>query len=91
MLDISNYYEQLVIDQLWKLNEGSSEPLTRAFLEDVACLVLNQLPPCYVRNAADKSANLTESQYTEMMDAASKAIRQAIELVHRRPHDDRET
>lgn len=91
MLDISNYYEQLVIDHLWKINgKDGSEPMTQAFLEDVACLALNMLPVCYVRNAVDKSAHITESNFLEMSEAVEKAIAQAIAQVHHRPHDIRD-
>ncbi|MDD1623091.1 MAG: late competence development ComFB family protein [Methylococcaceae bacterium] len=90
MLDISNYYEQLVTDHLWKMTEESAEPLSQGFIEDVACLALNKLPTCYVRNPVDKGANLTEGSYQEMNEAVSKAIAEAVEQVRRRPHDARE-
>jgi hypothetical protein len=90
MLDISNYYEQLVTDQLWKLTEGAEEPISQGFIEDVACLALNKLPPCYVCNPVDKGANLTELNYLQMSEAVSKAIEEAIEQVKRQPHDARE-
>lgn len=91
MLNVSNYYEQLVIDHLWKLVENSPEPLSRTFLDDVACLALNKLPPCYVRNTIDKGIHLNERQYLEMHGAVDEAIRLAVEQVSQRPHDDRET
>lgn len=90
MLNISNYYEQLVTDRLWKMTEESAEPLSQAFIEDVACLALNKLPPCYVRNPVDKGASLTELHYQEMSVAVSKAIAEAVEQVRRRPHDARD-
>lgn len=90
MLNISNYYERLVSDQLWKLIEAREEPMSQTFLEDVACLALNQLPVCYVRNCVDKSIDLTERQYMEMNDAVDAAINSAMEKVLRRPHDQRE-
>lgn len=89
MLDISNYYEQLVTDHLWKLIESGTEAISQAFLEDVACLALNKLPPCYVRNPVDKGANLTELEYQNMSDEVDKAIAEAITQVRRRPHDAR--
>lgn len=88
MLDINNYYEQLVSDQLWKIVEDDQQ-LSQGFLEDVACLALNSLPACYVRHTVDKGANLTEFDLQAMQDAVSKAIAAAIEQVRLRPHDDR--
>lgn len=90
MLNISNYYEQLVIDRLWKLSEQAAEPFSRAFKEDVACLTLNQLPPCYVCNPVDKSIHIGEKQYQEMIEAVDLALKQGIEIVGRRSHGDRE-
>lgn len=90
MLNISNYYEQLVIDRLWKLAEQAVVPFSQAFQEDLACLALNKLAPCYVRNSIDKSINIGEKQYQEMVEAVDLAIKQGIETVQRRTHGDRE-
>ena len=90
MLDISNYYEKLVTDQLWKLMENSEEHFSQAFLEDVACIALNQLPACYIRYYVDKSSSLTEHHFQEMNQAVNNAINYAIEQVKLVPHDHRE-
>lgn len=91
MFDITNYYEQLVTDRLWQLKEEAAEPLTQSFLDDVACLALNSLPPCYVRNTIDKSAAITEKDYQDMRNTTNVAIEKAILKVRRHPHDDRNT
>jgi len=91
MLNISNYYEQLVIDHLWKITETHpDDSMSQTFLEDVACLALNHLPTCYVRNTIDKGINLNESQYQEMLEAVEAAIQVAVKQVRNRPHDDRD-
>ncbi|MBS4053110.1 MAG: late competence development ComFB family protein [Methylomonas sp.] len=90
MFDICNYYEQLVTDQLWQLKEQSEETLSPSFLIDVACVALNSLPNCYVRNLVDKGAGMTEIEHQDMREAAMKAIEQAILVVTRHPHDTRE-
>ncbi|ATG92228.1 late competence development ComFB family protein [Methylomonas koyamae] len=90
MLNINNYYERLVMDQLWKLGEQADQPFSQAFQEDVACLALNRLPPCYVRNTIDKGINVSEAQYLEMVAAVNSAIEQAIRQVTSRPRQDRE-
>ncbi len=89
MLNVSNYYERLVIDHLWKMSENAEEPLSQSFLDDVACLTLNNLPPCYVCNTIDKGIHLSEWQFQEMNNAVESAIALAIQQVLRRPHDDR--
>ncbi len=90
MLNIINYYEQLVIDQLWKLTEDAVEPISQGFLEDVACLALNKLPACYVRNPVDKGSYLSDLHYIEMRETVSKVIAEAITQVRLQPHDVRE-
>ncbi|OAI01479.1 competence protein ComFB [Methylomonas methanica] len=89
MLNISNYYERLVIDRLWKLAEQADEPFSQAFQEDVACLALNKLPSCYVRNTIDKGINVSEQQYQEMASAVDMAVEQAIQQVLSRPREHR--
>lgn len=90
MLDICNYYEQLVKDRLWKINEARSEAFSRMFIEDVACLALNKLPPCYIRKPVDMGTHLTESAYLAMIDKVDQALAEAIEQASRQPHEDRE-
>lgn len=90
MFDISNYYEQLVTDRLWQLKEQSEESFSQSFLIDVACVALNSLPACYVRNIVDKGAGMTETEHQDMRDAAISAIEQAILMVKRHPHDTRD-
>lgn len=90
MLNINNYYEQLVTDHLWKMTEDAAESLTQTFVEDVACLALNKLPSCYVRSQVDKAASLTGKDRQEMSEAVGKAIAEAIEQVRHRPHDGRD-
>jgi len=89
MFDICNYYEQLVTDQLWRLKENSSEPLSQTFLEDVACLALNSLPTCYVRSLVDKGASMTEKDHNEMRRSAIDAVDKAVAKVKQHPHDQR--
>ncbi|WFP49069.1 late competence development ComFB family protein [Methylomonas sp. EFPC3] len=91
MLNINNYYERLVIDRLWKLAEQSNEPFRQAFQEDVACLALNKLPPCYVRNTIDKGINVSEEHYLQMVAAVETAVEQAMQQVLSRPRLDRES
>ncbi|QPK62615.1 late competence development ComFB family protein [Methylomonas sp. LL1] len=89
MINISNYYEQLVIDKLWELSEVSENPFTQSFLEDVACLALNNLPTCYVRSLVDKGATMTEQDHQQIRTTVGHAIERAMEQVRRHPHENR--
>lgn len=90
MLNICNYYERLVIDHLWHLQAEAAEPYSQTFLEDVACLALNQLPICYVRSMVDKSVNTSDFDLERMRIATNRAIEQAMDQVRRRPHEARD-
>jgi hypothetical protein len=90
MLNIINYYEQLLTDQLWRIAAEATPPLSQSALEDLACLSLNKLPACYVRSPIDKGANLSELEYQDMCVAVSKAIAESMYQVRNCPHDNRE-
>ncbi|MDQ2069240.1 late competence development ComFB family protein [Natronospira bacteriovora] len=87
MFEISNFYEQLVQDYLWKRMESRMERPAHGFVEDVACVALNQLPPRYVRNTVDLGSHLSEEEFARMEDAVEKAVDVAIERVTSRPRN----
>ncbi|WP_341327655.1 late competence development ComFB family protein [Methylotuvimicrobium sp. KM2] len=89
MPNINNYYERLVVDQLWSMAQKSKESLTQDFIDDVACLALNRLPACYVRSMVDKSSYITDQIYQEMENEVTEAIKQAIEQVRLNPRGQR--
>lgn len=90
MLNIVNYYEQLVVDRLWKMAESGELPEGGGLREDVACLALNRLTPCYVRNPIDKGIHVDDSQYQRMTTNVEAAIAEAVKQVLDRPRSDRE-
>lgn len=82
---IHNYYEPLVIEVI--MNTLGREPEARQdFLEDVACLALNQLPPRYVRHDDDMAFSLTTRERTKMQQRITEAVLNAAQQVreHRR-------
>lgn len=87
MFEISNYYEQLVRDYLWKRMQSETQPPSQPFLEDVACLALNQLPTRYVRHAVDFGSHLTDEDFTTMDKQVAEAVEAAIRQVKVRPRD----
>lgn len=90
MLNIANYYEQIVIEHLDKITENADFPVSQGFLEDVACIALNKLPANYIRYHVDKGSSLSDVDYLEIHAKVDKVIAEAIEQVRRRPHDLRE-
>lgn len=76
--NIHNYYEQLVIKQLQEILGPTDDG---DFLEDVACVALNQLPARYVRHNVDMVYYLTAEERDAMQQQIEKAVTHAIEYV----------
>ncbi|MCH8551641.1 MAG: late competence development ComFB family protein [Natronospirillum sp.] len=86
--DISNYYEDLVVDHL--VDSFSQRGLTREEMEDVACLALNQLPARYYRYSVDMAFFLTGREMEKMRSQVHDAVAAAVEYVisHRNQPED---
>jgi hypothetical protein len=77
---IHNYYEALVIEHI--MNTIAKEPdIDEDFLEDVACLALNQLPARYVRHDVDMAFFLTTREREKMQTSITEAVLQATKQV----------
>ncbi len=85
--DISNYYEDLVVDHL--VDAYGDRGLNREEMEDVACLALNQLPARYYRYSVDMAFFLTGREMEKMRTQVSDAVSAAVEYVisHRDQND----
>ena len=83
---IHNYYETLVTEYI--MNTLAKEgDIDQDFLEDVACLALNQLPARYVRHDVDMAFFLTtrerERMQSSIIEAVLDAARQVRQIRHR--------
>lgn len=76
--NIHNYYEQLVLRRLQEIIGPTDD---RDFLEDAACVALNQLPARYVRHNVDMVYYLTAEERETMQEQIEKAVTHAIEYV----------
>ena len=76
--NIHNYYEQLVLRRIQDIVGPSDD---NDFLEDVACVALNQLPARYVRHNVDMVYYLTVEERESMEKQIEKAVTHAIEYV----------
>jgi hypothetical protein len=78
--DIHNYYEQLVLE---KLDNMGYDKLNKSadYLADLTCLVLNQLPPRYIRHEVDMAFYLPGSERQQMEMNVVGAIRSATEYL----------
>ncbi len=73
--DIHNYYEKLLLDHLVELrldNEYDTE-----YLADLCCIVLNQLPPKYIRYEVDMAFYLPQTERFEMVMKVREAVAKA--------------
>jgi len=80
--DIHNYYEKLVLDQIEFLELEKTKDAD--YLADLCCLVLNRLPPRYIRYEVDMAFYLPQSKRLEMEMNVQQAMAQAIEFMDQR-------
>ncbi len=83
--DIHNYYEYLVIEHLTH-RDVDQDP---DYIADLCCLVLNQLPPRYIRYQVDMAFYLPKHERIEMEIKVKEAIDRSIDYLNKMT--DRET
>ena len=87
---ITNYYERLVFERLQTLlaeKEGEIDP---EYLDDVACVALNRLPPRYVRHTVDLAFHMSDSEWEALLQQVDTVVTEAINFTRRR-NDSRPT
>ena len=82
--DIENYYEHLVFERIRNTLTKEEEKSDGAYLEDVACVALNHLPPRYARHSVDLAFHLTDAEWGKMNKEVVAAVDNAIEFTRRR-------
>ena len=86
--DIHNYYESLVVDQLQA--QGLHEKYDDEFLADLICLVLNQLPPRYIRYEVDMAFFLSAAKRMEMDMQVQEAVEKGVKFLEKRKESEQE-
>ena len=84
--DIHNYYEHLVLEKIEAL--GLNQNGTADYLADLTCLVLNQLPPRYIRFEVDMAFYLPQSERRQMEMNVSHAVNNACKYLDAHPKDE---
>jgi hypothetical protein len=77
--DIHNYYEKIVTDKLKAA--GIEDSHDSDFLADLCCLVLNQLPPKYIRYEVDMAFYLPQPERMQMEMNVENAIKSALRFL----------
>ena len=88
--EIHNYYEDLVQQYIHALELEITRDAD--YINDLACLALNQLPAHYIRVSVDMAHFMTDEKRHEMEDRVVFAVTSAINWLdkeeHRRSRDD---
>ena len=77
--DIHNYYEKLVLEHFNVLK--IEDKYDNDFVADLICVVLNQLPPRYIRHEVDMAFYLPASERFEMENKVKIAISKALDFM----------
>jgi len=85
MISISNFYENLVVEQIGKTCTERQINLSYDATQDIACLALNQLPPRYVRHTIDAIFYIPDEERAQIDNNVAKAVNSAIEKVADNP------
>lgn len=80
--DIHNYYEKLVLEEIERLSVDKNRD--DDYIADLCCLVLNRLPPRYIRYEVDMAFYLPQSKRLDMELNVRNAMREAIEFLDAR-------
>lgn len=75
---IDNFNERLVADALEAARQPEDDP---AFLADVMCVALNQMPPRYYRHTIDMRFYLSDRELDEMKARARSEVDRAYAFV----------
>ena len=78
---IKNYYETLVAFELQAQLSTKEKSEDFDYIEDVACVALNKLPPHYVRHHVDLVYYLTDEEKMKMENAVRTAVNEALTFV----------
>ena len=88
--DIENYYEQLVMGRIKDaIQNGDISNDEEEYLEDIACVALNQLPARYVRHKVDLVFYMPMNERVQVTEAVEEAVQRAIEYVNEHRNGDR--
>lgn len=87
--DITNFYEPMVASTIARYVEEhpKMDDFDHSFLEDAACIALNQLPARYVRHHVDLCFYLTSEEREQMELAVDKAVTLAFTRLSHDPRN----
>jgi competence protein ComFB len=78
---ISNYYEQVVSEEIRRQLSSQDDTLGMDFMADVACVALNRLPTKYYRYEVDMAFYMSPNELFEVKQCVTKVVTEAIIFV----------
>ncbi|MBK1721321.1 late competence development ComFB family protein [Thiocystis violacea] len=81
---IQNYHERLVMECIQDSLAGTDTLADPDYVDDLACIALNTLPPRYVRHPVDFASHLGDEERRTIQAQVAEAVGQAIETIARR-------
>jgi len=78
--NVQNYYEKLVLEELTE--RGFLAGYEEGYVEDIACVALNNLPTQYFRFEVDMGFYMESEDYLMMRKQVVKAIDDAIIFIN---------
>lgn len=83
-MNITNYFEALVLDVLTRELAGTPKMGDMDYLEDVACVALNKLPARYVRHIVDARFYESSEELGRVYHVVEKRVAEAIRYIDAR-------
>jgi len=78
--NVQNYYEKLVLETL--AERGFMSGYEQGYVEDIACVALNNLPTQYIRFEVDMGFFLSGEDHVMMRKQVNDALDEAINFIN---------
>ena len=78
---ISNYYEQIVAEEIHRQLDVEKNESSLDFMADIACVALNRLPPKYYRYEVDMAFYMSPAELDGVSTLVEVAVKEAIIFV----------
>ncbi len=85
---VSNYYEQVVSEEIRQQLAKRAQQPAMDFMADVACVALNRLPPKYYRYEVDMAFYMSPNELYDVKEKVSTVVTEAIAFVENHKRSD---
>lgn len=85
---VSNYYEQVVSEEIRRQLAKRAQQPAMDFMADVACVALNRLPPKYYRYEVDMAFYMSPNELYDVKEKVAVVVTEAIAFVEKHKRSD---